>query len=457
MMEKVAEPVGTATVAPLPASAIVGGTWLTVGVAAFAMVATLPGRTHGLGLVTEPLLRDLHMERVQYGAINLWATLLGALFCLPWGCLIDRLGARVMLAFTLLSLGSVVIVMGRASGTWIVTWTVPVPVWVDSSEVWSTTLALDLFLLVLLTRGLGQSALSVVSITMIGHTTGRRSGLVIGVYSFITAVGFMISFSLIKYVMENWEPDWRELWSAIGWVVLASAPVTWLLVRPATARERQQKGADAPAIAEASDQSLTLAQALMSPAFWVFGVATSLYGLIASGISLFNQSLLDERGFGRDVFLTITALTPLVGLASNLTSGWAATRWPIGRILAAAMLILATALLCFPLVTSLAHVYMYAVAMGVAGGMVTVIFFAVWAQAFGKKHLGKIQGAAQMLTVVASALGPLLLALAKERTGSYIPFMTAVAVISALLGVAAWCVPMPNKNRVQERLAEAPA
>ena len=62
------------------------------------MVATLPGRTHGLGLVTEPLLRDLHMERVQYGTINLWATLLGGLFCLPWGWLIDRLGTRVMLA-----------------------------------------------------------------------------------------------------------------------------------------------------------------------------------------------------------------------------------------------------------------------------------------------------------------------------------------------------------------------
>ena len=29
------------------------------GTAAAAMVATLPGRTHGLGLVTEPLLADL--------------------------------------------------------------------------------------------------------------------------------------------------------------------------------------------------------------------------------------------------------------------------------------------------------------------------------------------------------------------------------------------------------------
>ena len=35
-----------------------GWVWAHVGLAALAMVATLPGRTHGLGLITEPLLAD---------------------------------------------------------------------------------------------------------------------------------------------------------------------------------------------------------------------------------------------------------------------------------------------------------------------------------------------------------------------------------------------------------------
>src|SRR3954447_3172905 len=71
--------------------------WVAVAVAALAMVATLPGRTHGLGLVTEPLLEDLQLDRVEYATLNLWATLLGALFCLPCGWLIDHLGARLVL------------------------------------------------------------------------------------------------------------------------------------------------------------------------------------------------------------------------------------------------------------------------------------------------------------------------------------------------------------------------
>ena len=65
----------------------VGSPALRSVVAAAAMVATLPGRTHGLGLVTEPLLADLGLDRVPFAALNLWATLLGAAFCLPVGWL----------------------------------------------------------------------------------------------------------------------------------------------------------------------------------------------------------------------------------------------------------------------------------------------------------------------------------------------------------------------------------
>src|SRR5262249_49184889 len=147
---------------------------------------------------------------------------------------------------------------------------------------------------------------------------------------------------------------------------------------------------------------LTLGQTLRTSAFWVYAGATSLYGMVAAGVSLFNQSILQERQFNRDVFLSITALSPMIGLAANLATGWLAGRIAPGRLLAVAMLLLAAALLCFALVHSLWQVYLYAAAMGVAGGMVTVIFFGVWGQAFGTTHLGKIQGAAQMMTVLAS-------------------------------------------------------
>src|SRR4051794_22503881 len=94
--------------------------WVHVVVAALAMVATLPGRTHGLGLVTEPLLHDLHLDHVSFGTITLWAPLLGAAFCLPCGWLIDRLGTRAVLTGVLVALGGVVLVMSKVQGGWAV-------------------------------------------------------------------------------------------------------------------------------------------------------------------------------------------------------------------------------------------------------------------------------------------------------------------------------------------------
>src|SRR5262249_15607517 len=92
--------------------------WLMVPLAALSMVATLPGRTHGLGMITERLLADprLGIDRVDFGRMNFWATLIGALFCLATGPLIDRFGSRRVMSTVLLLLGANVLVMCRATG-----------------------------------------------------------------------------------------------------------------------------------------------------------------------------------------------------------------------------------------------------------------------------------------------------------------------------------------------------
>src|ERR1700678_1385093 len=116
--------------------------WANLAMAALAMVATLPGRTQGLGLITEPLIADLHLDRVTYASINLWATLIGAAFCLPCGWLIDRLGGGTVVLALPLRLAASVVAMAGADVHWGV-WLIPI-----------------LFALLLCTRGFGQSALS---------------------------------------------------------------------------------------------------------------------------------------------------------------------------------------------------------------------------------------------------------------------------------------------------------
>jgi MFS family permease len=85
----------------------------------------------------------------------------------------------------------------------------------------------------------------------------------------------------------------------------------------------------------------------------------------------------------------------------------------------------------------------WASAMGLGGGLVMVLFFSVWGRVFGRRHLGRILGAAQALTVIASALGPLLLAWCLERTGSYAAMFQILSAVIALVGVAALLMSLP--------------
>src|SRR4029450_2699533 len=97
--------------------------WFVLLVAAAAMVGTLPGRTQGLGLITEPLIADLGLDRVSYAQLNFWATILGASFAVGIGRLLDRFGGRAVLTAVALALGLVVCAMSRArSATELAVW-----------------------------------------------------------------------------------------------------------------------------------------------------------------------------------------------------------------------------------------------------------------------------------------------------------------------------------------------
>src|SRR5262249_17453967 len=137
-------------------------------------------------VITEPLLHDLAIDRVVYGTINFAATLLSAAFCLPFGWLVDRFGARRILTVVTASLGIVVLAMIGVQG------------------------AVVLLLTITLTRGLGQGALSLVSLAVVGKWFRRRLQQAMGVYALVVGLGFVIAFPAVGWVATN---NWRLAWT----------------------------------------------------------------------------------------------------------------------------------------------------------------------------------------------------------------------------------------------------
>lgn len=392
--------------------------WLMVAVASVAMAATLPGRTHGLGLITKRMLEELAVSRESFAWMNFAATLLGALFCLPCGWLIDRWGIKTLLAATVAALGLNVL--------WMTTVNDP------------TSLAVA----VTLSRGLGQSMLSVISIAIVARWFQRRLGPAMGAYSVGLSLLMAIATGVVGALIQQY--DWRQGWSMLGWSLLAIAPVLWLVAASDPRDRSLEFSASTAGDAKPADAGPTWLAAIATPCFWIFSLSISFFGLISAGLSLFQQYVLEERGFNETVFQTVLVIGLLVGMLTNLVAGWLVQRRSLPRMLSVAMLLLALSLSAFPFITQLWQVYTYAVVQGIAGGMLTVLFFSVWGKAFAGAQLGRIQAAAQMMTVLASASGPLLVEWSRVASGSYLQVFAVSACVALSMAVVAWLTPLPR-------------
>jgi MFS family permease len=406
-------------------------------VAAAAMVGTLPGRTQGLGLVTEPLLADLGIGRVSYAQLNLWATLVGSAGALGIGRFIDRFGSRVVLTLVAAALGTAVWWMSRV------------------------TSFTELAVAVTLTRALGQSALSVVSISMVGQWFVRRIDMAMAIYSVVLSMGFMIAFPVVGSIVQS--RGWRTAWFAVGAAILSGlVPLALLVVRrdpesaglwpdganrePGTSPSAPGTSTQEPGIRNLELAAFTLSEAIRTAAFWIFAIGAALYGLVASGIGLFNESILAERGFGPDIYYQTLVVTAMTGLAGNFIGGWLARFVSLNHLMAISLSVLTAGLAALPHVSSIAMAMAWATMMGLGGGLVMVLFFSVWPRVYGRRHLGRIQGVAQAMTVLASAVGPLLLAATVERTGSYTAMFYLLAAAVGVFAAAAAIVPMPRSG-----------
>lgn len=414
---------------------------IAIVIGAVAMVATYPGRSHGLGMYTEPLLKDLGLSsndgRVTFSILSFWATILGSSFCIPIGFMLERFGQRMVLMLNFACLGLGVLALSYS---------------------WNLT---TLFIGLLLTRGFGQAALSVVSISVVSGSHQRAQlGMAMAVYAALSLPFHLLLIKLVGVGLNDIGWSWRSVSSITGLVILGLIAVAAFLPRRAkfvgakssrtetvslgslkslVARRDHESTGD-----EAKVDGLPLRQAVRTAAFWAFAITISLWGMIYAGSSLFNQDIFKERGFEKELYFEIMSYTAIVGLFSKFAFGWLNNRVKLNHLLAFTMLLTSLSLVGLPFASRTWHAYLYATAGGIASGGVALLFFSCWGTLFGHRDLSRIQGISQMLTVFASALGPVLFAWVKQQTNSYSTIFFGLSGLALLLSCWAYYVPLPK-------------
>lgn len=391
--------------------------WVIVAVSTIGVVMSIPGQTMGVSVFTDSLLESTGLSRFTVSNTYLAGTILSGL-TLPWaGTLLDRLGARatglfaaIGLGLTLLYLSSVDRVADALGGAFL-------------------TKAVALVVGFYCLRFCGQGVLTMVSRTMLGRWFDRRRGLVAGVSGVFVAFGFGGAPLLFDVWIESagWRGAWREMAFAVA---LGMGAIAYLFYRDNPERcGLRMDGAQPTTDEVVEESSYTRRRAIRTLAFWAVTGALACQALIVTGITFHVVDLGAQAGLDRSeavaVFLPMAVVSTGVGLLGGVVADRARIRTLLVIMMAAQI---AGVLAATDLDT---YFYVAVVGLGISGGLFSPISTVAFPRFFGRKHLGAIAGLEMMCLVVASALGPSLLAASRTYLDSYTPALLACLALPA--------------------------
>ena len=242
--------------------------------------------------------------------------------------------------------------------------------------------------------------------------------------------------------------SWRHAYAALAAMTLVLIVIPgWLFIRrrpedygmlpdgaPAGEADSQRAdGADA-----GGEVSFTLAEARRTPAFWLLTVSTMIVFFVQTAVNVHAVPSVETRGAPREFSGAFVFV--IMGTAAVSAYGWGAlmdkfhVRW--GAALATALSCVAMGMLI--LADDIPTAVAFGVVFGLGTGGWTVAQVVLFANYFGRRHLGAIRGLSQLLSGPVAATGPILAGWVYDVRESYtLAFAVFLgALVAALVAVS---------------------
>lgn len=400
--------------------------WVIWIVATIGMSASMPGQTANVSLFVNQWIGEFGLE--GRGTISLLygvGTFIASLTLTFVGNRVDKHGARTMAIIIAILFALALVYMALVQNL------------------------LMLMFGFILIRGLGQGSTTLVHTIAIANWFQRMRGRMMA----FALIGFSLFQRIyLPFVQQTLETvNWRTVWLllALG-IVLLVVPLAGSLLREKPEHFGLRPDGDgtlpedsedtAPSAAQSTtEENYSLREAAQLPIFWVFLVGGMMSPAFVTGIIFHQESLFGIGGYNAQIAAETVANALLLSSVSTLITGYLVDRirpnWVRAmELLALAILMVSSAFLGrSPLILPL-----WTVTLGIVMGTGGVFNGAVWANLFGRAHLGEINGFVSTMTVLGTSLGPYILAISYDAVGNYALSLyigAAVALIPMLAGV----------------------
>ena len=276
-----------------------------------------------------------------------------------------------------------------------------------------------------------------------------------------TAMGVSMA-GIIWPTLTEWaliEPlGWRAAWVVLGIIALAVlVPVSLLMRRRPEDYGMQPDGgetrisaAQRRAAAQDFATSLTRREAVRSSAFYlivlIFGV--SVVGIFA--ILLHGVLFLGEHDFSAGLAVILVAVMSILSGVTKPPWGWALDRFDSRLVGSVSFAIAAAGFVLVVLAADTGSAWLVGgafVVMGIGIGGNIPIQEMIWAEYFGRRHLGAVRSLGFPVAMGISASTPVGVALYADLVGSYDGAFYTCAGLWALSSVLCLLLRLPQKRR----------
>lgn len=246
---------------------------------------------------------------------------------------------------------------------------------------------------------------------------------------------------------------WRSAYMILGLILLAvMVPVGFTLFRDHPEDyglkpdgyvklnpgldETNGKDETQPRLQAQLEENWTAGEAIRTSAFWIFVLSIGFIVMAGTGLFFHLVHIFGDNGLNATIAAAVFVPIGLTQAAVILSSGLLADRVPVRFLLTIALVVQALSLTVTQHMRSLALALAYGVLLGITGGLLRLVGSVVWANYFGRRHLGGITGITSVIVIGGSALGPVPLGIARDLLGSYQAPLVMMSIISLILAVA---------------------
>lgn len=405
--------------------------WVVLVAAALGLSLPFFGHNTTIGLFVDDFIVEFGMDRTTLSGLFGLGGFVAALG-LPWvGRLTDRHGCRLIGALA----GALFAISLIALST--------------------ATSPLALLAMFVIMRGVGLGPLWIANSTVLAQWFRSRRGRV---FSITVVVTWLFQAFYVPFVQELLTTmSWRQIWQLLGLLVgLVAVPLVWLLMR-----DRPEsygllpdgRVSDEATPAGDAEESWTLPEARRTAIFRIFALGRMITPAAGSALILHQVSIFNQLGYDAMAAAQTFGLLSFVAAGMSVFSGILVDRLRPNHLMVIQLCTSIIVLVLSATMSSPLLLLLYALAFGTNITLGSVFDNSVWANLFGREHLGEIRGFVAILMSAGVAVGPVMFGWCFDTFGSYQPMVLLFVALILVQVALAWLAPMPRR----EPQVEAPA